>query len=235
MAGITVEGHQGIVFQTDTGGKPIGYVFSSQEVSQGSSYKDTYFYDCCPNSPWPIAKYHVHVKRASAFYKDAIIVPGVLLTTASFGVFFMSFQVGERLSYGVTLIVAVQVAQQTVATFTPIAGELLWVELFNMTNMFFCYGAMYETIVVLFLGFFTGSHILPTFLRAHLPATRRMEKFFSKCFGPIEITQLHDELQEEKMVLEKESMASVLFRRYQRAATSKDGRGYTKDRWCSSA
>ena len=40
MAGITVEGHQGIVFQTDTGGKPIGYVFSSQEVSQGSSYKE---------------------------------------------------------------------------------------------------------------------------------------------------------------------------------------------------
>lgn len=90
-------------------------------------------------------------------------------------------QVGERLGYGITLILAVQVMQITVAELVPVAGELLWVELFNTVNLFFCYAALYETLIVLFLSYFTEDHLLPNFLRWR-PSER-----FCRCHAHLEL------------------------------------------------
>lgn len=97
-------GLQGLYFRRNSQGTPIPYEINNQEATAGSSYQeykisrieaqlDTYFYACCPNAPWPSARYTVVVARQSAFYKDSVIIPGIMITVASFGVFFMSYQV----------------------------------------------------------------------------------------------------------------------------------------------
>ena len=74
--------------------------------------------------------------RASFYYYNAVLVPGILFTLLSFASFFMSYQVGERLGFGVTLILAVEVGKVVIAQMVPVCGELLWIEVFNQLNLF---------------------------------------------------------------------------------------------------
>ena len=57
-------------------------------------------------------------------------LPSAALTALSFTVFFMSFQVGERLGVGVTLVLMIEVAKVTMSSMIPVCGELLWLEIF---------------------------------------------------------------------------------------------------------
>ena len=45
-----------------------------------------------------------------------------------------SFSAEERLSFGITLLLVVEVMKATVATFVPVCGELLWIDLFMLVN-----------------------------------------------------------------------------------------------------
>ena len=74
--------------------------------------------------------YIVHLDRSSFYYVNFALLPSIVLTVLSFAVFFMSFKVGERLSYGITIILAIEVNRMTLAGMIPICGELLWIELF---------------------------------------------------------------------------------------------------------
>ena len=79
-----------------------------------------YFYGT--PEPWPTARFEIRVQRASFYYSLSIVAPTIILTVSSFGVFFMSFEIGERLGYGITLVLAVQVMQITVNEMVP--GQL---------------------------------------------------------------------------------------------------------------
>ena len=46
-----------------------------------------------------------------------------------------SFEVGERLSYGITLVLCMTTYQALATAMLPVCGELLWIELFN----FYCF------------------------------------------------------------------------------------------------
>ena len=81
-----------------------GYSESTSEDTAGSSYQEysiegvavdlkTNFYDAYPSEPWTLVKYTVRLGRASFYYTLLIILPTVLLTYLSFGVFFMSHEV----------------------------------------------------------------------------------------------------------------------------------------------
>ena len=48
-----------------------------------------------------------------------------MLTCASMGAFFMPYQVGERLGYGITLILAVEVTKVATQSMVPVCSELL--------------------------------------------------------------------------------------------------------------
>ena len=84
-----------------------------------------HFYPCCPNEPWPTVKFRIYLSRASLYYTTFLLVPAVILSLTSFAVFFMSFQVGERLGLGVTLVLAVMVSQFTLTSILPVCGEIL--------------------------------------------------------------------------------------------------------------
>ena len=159
-------GHQGI---TMYGG---GYAFSSQEPTAGTSYQEyavqqvnasvvLYSYACCPSDPYPVINYVIVISRASAYYFNLIMLPTVGLTLLSFGVFFMSFEVGERLGYGITLILALECVKIVVVDFVPVCGETLWVDQFLFINEVFALISLLETVLVLFLAYHEGDHILP--------------------------------------------------------------------------
>ncbi|CAE7411474.1 acr-7 [Symbiodinium natans] len=80
-----------------------GYSTATTEQTAGSSYQEysivgmevgsnTVFYDAYPNEPWTVVKYTVKLGRASFYYSLLILLPTVLITYLSFGVFFMSHE-----------------------------------------------------------------------------------------------------------------------------------------------
>ena len=148
---------------------------SSTEDTAGASYQEysieaievetrTNFYASSPGEPWTLVKYSITLGRASFYYLLLIIFPTVLTTYLSFGVFFMSHEVGERLSFGITLLLLVGVIKGTVAKFVPVCGELLWIDLFMLTNTTFCCLSLIETMTVLFFAFHMDDHLLPAWL-----------------------------------------------------------------------
>jgi len=164
-------GYQGI----ELTGETPGYSFSKQEETAGSSYQEysiqkidvntkLSFYECCPSEPWKVVKYTVTLKRASFYYVLLIITPSLLLTYLSFGVFFMSYEVGERLSFGITLVLVMEVLKTTISCFVPVCGELLWIDLFMLVCTIFCLVSLLETICVLCLSFHTAETLLPSWL-----------------------------------------------------------------------
>lgn len=153
----------------------VGYVFLTNEDTAGASYQEygirsvdvslkQTFYDALPNQPWTIVKYTVELERATFHYGTLILFPTILITYLSFGVFFMSHEVGERLSFGITLLLVVEVMRTSVAAFVPICGELLWIDLFMLVNSIFCCLSLLETMLVLFFAFHTDEHLLPDWL-----------------------------------------------------------------------
>ena len=150
-----------------------GFTFSSQERSAGSSYQEysiknvnatvnLYTYACCPSDPYPVVNYVITVQRAGVFYVLMFIVPSLLLTMLSFSVFFMSFEVGERLGFGITLVLTFEVTKTIVMEFVPVCGEVLWIDLFLMVNEYFAILALLESWLVLFLAYHSDDHIIPS-------------------------------------------------------------------------
>eukprot|EP00931_Biecheleriopsis_adriatica_P025326 TRINITY_DN15584_c0_g1_i1.p1 TRINITY_DN15584_c0_g1~~TRINITY_DN15584_c0_g1_i1.p1 ORF type:complete len:642 (+),score=74.35 TRINITY_DN15584_c0_g1_i1:262-1926(+) len=156
-------------------GPTPGYSFSQSEDTSGSSYQQHSIeevhvsikenvYDCCASEPWQVVKYTIFMKRSTFYYALLIIIPNIIMTYLSFGVFWMPAEVGERLSYGVTLVLVVEVGKVTVSSFIPVCGELLWVDLFLLECTLFTLASLLESMTVLFFNYHSGRRILPSWL-----------------------------------------------------------------------
>ena len=99
--------------------------------------------------------YSVTLARQSHFYLRFVLLPLAIFSLISFSVFFMSFEVGERLGFGITLVLVVEVAKQTISTFLPVCGELVWMELYIWINWIFTCLALLESCLVLGLAYNT--------------------------------------------------------------------------------
>ena len=149
---------------------------NDQELVSQSSYIDyaldrvtcnltSYTYGDYGDTVWPAIRYRVYMKPNTRFYFNVMtIIPTIVFTVFSFAVFFMSFQVGERLGYGVTLALTAEVSKATMASLIPVAGELLWIELFFAMNLCFTFIALLESIVVLAIAYNTEDYIVPPHL-----------------------------------------------------------------------
>ena len=93
--------------------------------------------------------YEVTLERKTFYYLNFVLLPSVIFSLLSFAVFFMSFEVGERLGFGITLVLVVEVAKQTMSTLLPVCGELLWMEIFIWTNFIFTCVSLIESCLVL--------------------------------------------------------------------------------------
>merc|ERR1719440_1875348 len=87
-----------------------------------------------------------------------------MLTSVSFFVFGMSHEVGERLGFGITLILAIEVSKTVFQHMIPVCGELLWLELFSALNLIFCVISLAESCLVLFLAHHDEPTLLPPWI-----------------------------------------------------------------------
>lgn len=71
------------------------------------------------------------------------------------------WQVGERLGFGITLLLVSEAAKITVLAYVPVCGETLWVDQFLLVNFVFAALALLETCFVLFLAYHADDHLIP--------------------------------------------------------------------------
>ena len=111
---------------------------------------------------YPILKYRIFVRRAKAYYELGVLVPCILFTCLSFTVFFMSFEVGERLGVGVTLVLTIEVARSQLQSVLPVCGELLWLQMLFLVNLTFTIVSLVESCIVLGLAYTDAEYVDPS-------------------------------------------------------------------------
>ena len=98
----------------------FGYDFRTDEATAGTSYQEfsikevevdlkNFEYAMSPLENWPVVHYQLKLERAIAFYVYVMLFPSIMLTAACFAVLFVSPDCGERLGYGITIILAMEV------------------------------------------------------------------------------------------------------------------------------
>ena len=132
-----------------------------------------YSYPCCPSNPFPVIKYRIYLKRATSFFVFTTMVPSTLFTLLSFTPFFMSFEAGERLSVGVTLVLTIEISRAALVSTLPICGEWLWLEILFFVNLVFTVAAFLESCLVIGLSWTTEQSVLPIGVAAAYGRVRR--------------------------------------------------------------
>ncbi|EOD14576.1 hypothetical protein EMIHUDRAFT_448130 [Emiliania huxleyi CCMP1516] len=164
------------------------------EASAGSSFTEwdllslsavvrNLTYVCCGDDPWPVV-----LRNASFFYFYVLIFPPTTLAILAISVFFVSPAVGERLSFGVTLVVASQfgACKLVVMQLMPICSELLWVDVFLLINELVTLLSLLESTLVLFLhhyellGLFQAAPQTAAVEESGAPAEREQSRAESK-------------------------------------------------------
>ena len=109
------------------------------------------FYDCCPQSPYPTLLYSISFQRSSDYYTFKLVLPSVVLTVLSFIAFFMDPDPGERLGFGITMILAMLASDITASGMMPVCNEKTFMDYLSQVCMLFGCLSLVETGVVLFL------------------------------------------------------------------------------------
>jgi hypothetical protein len=122
------------------------YTIRSLEVTRKVS-----FYDCCPNSPFPTLLYSIQFKRAESYYSFKLVVPSIALAMLSFIPFYMNPETGERLGFGITMILAMLALDITAASMMPVCSEKTFMDFLSGVCMLFGGISMLETGIVMFL------------------------------------------------------------------------------------
>jgi hypothetical protein len=108
---------------TENNEATTGNTFQEYDIESINATIKELFYPCCPSEPWPIASYWVYLDRSSFYYYNAIIVPGITFVLMSFFSFWLSHEVGERLGFCVTLILATEISKVVIAEIIPVCGS----------------------------------------------------------------------------------------------------------------
>mmetsp|Transcript_44539 Transcript_44539/g.80032 ORF Transcript_44539/g.80032 Transcript_44539/m.80032 type:complete len:723 (+) Transcript_44539:110-2278(+) len=127
--------------------------------TSGSSFQDYSIHDirvsrseqkylCCA-APFSVLKYEVFIERSSNFYIAKLIAPQLIMAGLSYITYFLRANMGERLGFGMTLMLAV-VATDIVATeFMPVCNEILLLSYITWLCFALCATALFESGIVL--------------------------------------------------------------------------------------
>ncbi len=84
--------------------------------------RDVIKYECCPH-PYIFILYKLTIRRASTFYYSNIIVPCLLLSILQLLVFWLPPDSGEKISLGMSNLLALILFQQLIAESVPPLGD----------------------------------------------------------------------------------------------------------------
>lgn len=92
-------------------------------------------------------------ERASRYYTTTIVAPTILFTFVSFGMFLLDIRVGERLAFGVSLLLVIVANSILTAGMLPICAERLWINVLTKSSYYWVMAALTESIIVAYLFF----------------------------------------------------------------------------------
>ena len=86
--------------------------------------RDEAFFSCCP-APYPSVTFFLELERKSTFYVLNMLFPSILLTLMSILSFLIPSEAGEKVSFSMTLLLALAVFQLMIADSVPPSAETL--------------------------------------------------------------------------------------------------------------
>ncbi|XP_059169119.1 neuronal acetylcholine receptor subunit alpha-10-like isoform X2 [Physella acuta] len=93
--------------------------------------RNVVYYPCCPE-PFPDVTFTIHLRRRTLYYTHNVIIPCVMLSTLTLLVFWMSPDSGEKVTLGLTVLLAFSVFMLLIAenmpatsNFVPLIGMYL--------------------------------------------------------------------------------------------------------------
>ena len=93
---------------------------------------------------WPVVELILTLRRdAFVFYMTQLWLPPIFLAILSLSTFFLSPEVGERLGYGITILLAAQFGKAVQQQLLPICREVLWIDIYLIYHEVF-----YFTVLV---------------------------------------------------------------------------------------
>jgi len=166
------------------------------------------------NEAWPKLVYSVELERSWTYYIFISLAPSIGFTFLSMGVFFMSHEVGERLSFGITLMLANEVSKYTVMELLPICGETVWMDLFQTCGTFFCALSLVESIIVLYFALQNWNDDMPIATRVFRWLIKRSPRFIKDVL----VLEVRPEPKDDadsggEVDPEFESCAAIMFRK----------------------
>jgi len=97
--------------------------------------------------------FDLYFTRARQHYVMKILVPNILFTYLSFGMFLIDLRVGERLAYGMSALLVIVAQDIVTSELLPICNERLWIHDITYVSMYFILCALLESVLVGYLYF----------------------------------------------------------------------------------
>jgi len=97
--------------------------------------------------------YKFFVRRAKRFYIQKIVVPTILFTYTSFGVYNLDIRLGERFGYVISLLLVIVASDIITSSMLPTCDEHLWLDTLSLYSTFFVMFGLFETVIVGYLHY----------------------------------------------------------------------------------
>ena len=101
-----------------------------------------------------VVYYDMYFSRSTSYYVLKIIVPNILFAFLSFGVFLLDLRVGERLSYGIAVLLVNVASDITTQTKLPVTEERLWIDVLIIGSFYWMLVGLIESVIMGFLFFY---------------------------------------------------------------------------------
>lgn len=98
-----------------------------------------------------VVYYNLYFKRSSRFYLLKVLLPTIVFTILAFGVFFLDLRLGERLSYGLTVLLVIIAQDIATASLLPITDKQLWINTFVEGSFYWVLITNLESVFVAWL------------------------------------------------------------------------------------
>ncbi|KAL4233376.1 hypothetical protein ACF0H5_008057 [Mactra antiquata] len=110
------------------------------ELIKVKAVRNVIVYPCCPE-PFPDVTFYIHIRRRTLYYTYNVIIPCVMLSTLTLSGFWMRPDSGEKVTLGLTVLLAFSVFMLLVAenmpatsSFVPLIGIYL-TTIMSMTSL----------------------------------------------------------------------------------------------------
>lgn len=151
--------------QNSMAGITGGSTFQDYSIKTITVRRDIAVYDTLnPGGPFPTLIYTIAFERSNYFYQMKLFIPTITITLVSFLTFWLDPLTGERLNFGVTVILAVIMNDVVATTMMPVTDQTVLMDYISMICLLFAIGSVFETVVVLNLYFRDDKNWLHAFL-----------------------------------------------------------------------